>query len=94
MPEKVSELKAVLAKIGQFARSAGNHKASSALFTAGIEEKIIEVQKPKPTPNHVYKGNDGLGKLGFSPQNIEEQPIEDAVIIHPEGEENYQRYAA
>jgi hypothetical protein len=23
-----------------------------------------------------------------------EQPIEDAVIIHPEGEENYQRYAA
>ncbi len=71
-PEEQDELQAVLSKIGQFARSAGNYKASSAIFTAGIEEQIVEVQKPKPTPNHVYKGNEGLGKLGFSSQSIEE----------------------
>lgn len=38
-PEQWSELKAVLSKIGKFARSAGNHKASSALFTSGIEDE-------------------------------------------------------
>lgn len=53
-PEQWSELKGVLAKIGNFARSAGNHKASSALFTPGIEEDIVEDQKPKLTPRYVY----------------------------------------
>lgn len=42
-PEQCSELKGVLAKIGQFARSAGNHKASSAIFTHRVEEEIVEV---------------------------------------------------
>lgn len=106
-PEQWSELKAVLAKIGKFARSAGNHKASSALFTPGIEEDIVEDQKLKPTPSYVYKGNDGLGKLGFSHQNIEEQPtptteepnLEDEGVIFPvlipnqSGEEFYGRHA-
>ena len=59
-PEEQNELQSVLSKIVQFARSAGNHKASSATFTAGIEEEIAEVQKPKPTPNYVYRNMDGL----------------------------------
>ena len=71
-PEQWSELKSVLTKVGKFARSAGNHKASSGLFTPGIEEEIVETQKPKPKPSYVYTGRGGLG--GFSPQNIEEQP--------------------
>ena len=92
-PEQLSELKAVLEKIGQFARSAGSHKASSALFTSGVEEEMVEVPKPKPTPNYVYKGNGGLGKLGFSSQSVEDHPVEDAVIIKPEEEKNHQRHA-
>jgi len=47
-------------KIGRFARSPGNHKASSALFTPGIEEDIVETPQERPKPAYVYRGNQGL----------------------------------
>jgi hypothetical protein len=58
--EQWSEAKYVLSKIGRFARSAGNHKASSAVFSHGTEDDIVEEPPTKPNPAYVYRGNQSV----------------------------------
>jgi|GEM_PF-3206992 len=59
-PEQWSQAKYVLSKVGRFARSQGDHKPSSALFTHGKEDDIVEEPQPKPKAAHVYHGTQGL----------------------------------
>lgn len=84
-PEQWSELKGVLTKIGNFARSAGNRKASSALFTQGVEEDIVEEPKPTLKPAYVYKGKDVLGskRIDHSMTTPEQPTLGNQGVIFP-----------